>query len=246
MTDYNVEFAETFAVNTFDASKDTSLRLSSQMKMQQDIGEHQLTYFDLDYTALRNRGYAFVVVSTNAVIHSRPLLHETCKMVTWNRGAKRVKFYRCYNWYDAAGACVIEACSSFALVDFKTHKPVRSDVLSSEMASYFDRVNAAGTPKRILLPETMTLSGQKHIFYSLIDYNGHLNNTCYADFITDFMPGGMDGKRIVRYGVDYVREARENDNLRVYTAQQGNTVYFKGEHDRGECFRCYCVFEKDV
>lgn len=234
-------------VTSFDADESSFLRPSSLLKLQQEIGELHLSAGGLSYGEMSRIGAVFVVTRLSAKIHRPPVFGEQIGMTTWSNGVKGVQYNRCYQTCDLAGNVLIDSTGWFVLVDTKEHKPIRpkNAPIAGTLRFSPGRENGCPPPEKVKLPESMELSGERVLRYSDMDYNGHLNNTVYADLLCDFMPGGMKGKRISGFTIQFVGEAYEGDTLSIETFRSGQTVWFSGRHPRGMCFEAVCdVTEK--
>jgi acyl-ACP thioesterase len=55
---------------------------------------------------------------------------------------------------------------------------------------------------------------QKQVTYSLLDQNGHMNNTRYMDWVDDLLPSGFHkDHRVQEFTLCYMNEAREGDEI---------------------------------
>ena len=235
-------FPYSFNICTYDASLGNKLRHNCILKYQQQAGEEHLKYFNLDYNTMAKDDMAFIVTNTSICINRMPINDEIITLKTWNRGAKGAKFYRSYNWYSEDGELLIEGSTAFILMQLSTRKILRPDVFKSDMPYDFDEQNSALTPKKIKLPDenTMTLCGERKIKFSEIDANGHLNNSFYTDFVTDYID--MSNKEIKKISIDFNGEAMQGDNIKIYSTEQNGVTYYYGEHTRGNCFKASCEY----
>ncbi|MBQ2677077.1 MAG: hypothetical protein IJF54_06745 [Clostridia bacterium] len=242
--DVSKEYNYFFEVSSFDAGYNRFIKPSSQLKFQQQSGEDHLKCFGLPYSVMYDKGMVFVATGSHSVIHRTPLLGEKLKIVTWHRGNKGVRFYRYYNWVDEKGDVIIESCGVFALVNPKTHSLLRPSVFEADgLPDNPDRFNVCGEPVRIKFPKTDNVTTHsRKVRYSDLDYNGHINNTVYADIVADHIPH-ITHKRITSMGIDFLKEALPEDVLEISTAVVDDKVYVKGTHSRGDCFCAVCTME---
>ena len=199
-------------VTSFDAGRDRLLRPSSLLRFQQEAGERHLGEAGLTYQEFYRRGMIFVLTRLNVEIHRLPAMGEEVSLLTWHRDGKGAQLYRCYQLFEQFG-----------------------------IGSQPDRRNGCPDPGRLRPPEGLTDAGERRVFWSDTDYNGHLNNTVYADILCDFVPDGMDGREIAGFSIAYEKEALEGESLSIRTAalpeENGcSTVWMTGEHGRGRCF----------
>lgn len=174
-------------IASYDVGQDRLLRLSNQLKLQQEVGERHLSGVGLDFQALYERGMVFVLTKTNSVIHRAPRLSEDVRLRTWHRSNKGAQFFRCYQFLDAEENPLIESVTAFALVDAKEHKLLRPSVFEQlGVGQQPDRFNGCPDPGKLRLPDALVPQGQRQIRWSDTDVNGHLNNTNYADILWRF------------------------------------------------------------
>lgn len=230
-------------IATYDVDKERRLKLSSQMKLQQEIGEMHLQQCGLPYGVLFDKGMVWVLTRSRAVIYRQPTLESHVYITTWEKGSRGAQFFRCYRFTDESGEVLIDACSGFALVDSHTHAPMRPkafhDICDVENNA---KETTCPRPEKLRLPDVMKPVGVRTVRYSDIDYNGHLNNTVYADLLCDFVPGGMHGRTLREFGLQYCSEAVEGDDITISAGEVDGTIYISGDHGRGRCFDGFLRF----
>lgn len=216
-------------VSSFDVGLDRRLKLSCQLKLQQEVGELQLDTGGLGYEKLYSLGLIFVLTHLNTVIYRAPVFGEDIRLLTWNRGARGAQYYRCYRFLDGADQTLIDSMTAFALVDAATHKLLRpSEFNRFGVKEFADRPTTCPVPGHLKLPGKLQPAGERTIRWSDIDYNGHLNNSVYADIACDALPGGMRHKRITGMSVSFVHEALEGDRMRLESAAMPSDHGFEG------------------
>ena len=92
-------------------------------------------------------------------------------------------------------------------------------------------------PCRINLRDvTLSLCGEREVYYADCDGNGHMNNTVYPDMLFSFTPEAKQktGGRVVSLNVSFVSEAPLCDVLKVYTAQSDGARYFRTVRSDGK------------
>lgn len=239
------EYNWKFKISSFDVGLDRRLKLSCQLKLQQEVGELQLDKGGLGYEKLYSLGYIFVLTHLNTVVYRAPVFSETVQLVTWSLGAKGAQYYRCYQFLDSAGNTLIDSMTAFALVDAAEHKLLRpSEFKRFGVKEFPERRNTCPVPGRLKLPETMESAGIRTIRWSDIDYNGHLNNSVYADIACDALPGGMQNKRITGLSISFLHEALEGDRMTLKSAttqsEKGYEGWVSGNMENQHCFNA-CI-----
>lgn len=233
-------------ITTYDAGADRRLRPSNQLQLQQEVGERHLALGGLTWEELYRNGLVFVLTKTSSVIHRAPQMDEEVWIRTWHRDTKGAQFYRCYQFLDREERPLIESVTAFALVDPVEHKLLRPSVFDRfGLTLQPERKNGCPDPGKIRLPQDLEPAGNRTVYWSDTDYNGHLNNSKYADLMCDFLPGGMQGKRVTGFSISFLKEAREGSRLQLFAAQEPGLVTVCADHEEGRCFEAQLRYEPD-
>ncbi|HHW45649.1 MAG TPA: hypothetical protein GXX17_01900 [Clostridiales bacterium] len=239
-------YSDRMIIRSYDIDQSRQLRLSSLLKIQQEIGELHLRAIGLPHDFMVDElGLAFVFTRLNSVIYRRPRMGEEVKASTWCPGVRGLTFYRCYRLEDKEGNILIDSMASVVTVDAKEHKIKRPESIPcfSEFEYRPDIASTCQKPEKIKLPDTFDAEFTRQVMYSDTDFNMHLNNTVYADIICDYMPGGMAGKEIGFFSLSFISEAREGQVLKILAAKRDEGAYFAGECEGRRCFEAFCRFK---
>jgi medium-chain acyl-[acyl-carrier-protein] hydrolase len=177
--------------------------------MQEAAGEH-CKLLNVDKPNLGNLFWA--ITRTRVQVTRLPQLGETVTLKTWPMPTTRVAYPRSVVAYDAQGSEVFRAISLWVLVDEQT----RAMVLPGRSGITVDGTltgTELAVPHAIAARE-MLQTCQKQVTYSLLDQNGHMNNTRYMDWVDDLLPGGFHkDHRVQEFTLCYMNEAREGDEI---------------------------------
>jgi acyl-ACP thioesterase len=240
-------FTMPYKIASYDADRSRQLRQSAQLRIQQEIGELHLKAAGCSYTRLFDEyGFFFALTRSTTVICRAPAFGEDVEVRTWSAGVRGVQFIRGYEFIGNGGEILLQSAGAFAALDVKSHRLMRPDaVLPMINLETFERETLCGDPGKIKALENMEIVGNYKVRYSDTDYNGHLNNTVYADFIVDYMPGGAAGRILTGYSLQFRAEAVEGDELTFRGAVQDGVFYLEGAHERGICFSASAAFEAE-
>ncbi len=225
------EYTMPLTVASYDVGADDRLRLSAVLRYQQEAGERHLAPGGMGWNALMEHGIAFVTSRWRAYIHRLPLMGESVTLTTWHRERKGPRFFRCYEWRDADGQLLIEGVMQFALVSVTDHRLLRGtefDVFG--VADQPHRTVSCGDPSRWTLP-SLTAVDTYVVRRSDIDRNGHLNNTRYADLLTDVLPTDA----VAAIELQFVGESRLGDAITLAVGGE-DALYVSGSTARGVAF----------
>ena len=233
-------------VASYDVDVQDRIRLSAVLRYQQEAAERHLGPAGLGWRELGAAGIAFVTSRWHTVIHRLPLLEEKVTLTTWHRERKGPRFFRCYEWRDEKGELLIEGVMQFALVSVTDHRLLRGDEFM-RLAPLPDAPRGVdcADPGRFPTDE-LTPAGAYRVRWSDLDRNGHMNNTHYADFLCDFVSGGMDGREPMDVQLHFAGECRLGDDLTMFASRTENAACVVGETGRGRAFAAQVLFRDGV
>lgn len=227
----------TIKIDSYMVGPEWTLRPAYQLKLQQEVGERHFATGGLGYETLMQEGLVFVLTRLQTAILRAPRLNETVRLQTWHRQSVGAQFFRCYRFLSEQGDPLIESVSAFTLVDPVEHKLLRPTAFDRfDVVGQSHTVTHCADPARLRLPADMPLVGTHTIRRSEIDFNGHLNNTEYAELLCDYAPGGMNGRCVTGFSIGYRRESREGQALHLFACDDGAAVWMRGDRDDGACF----------
>ena len=228
-------WSESFPLATYDVGPGRTLHLSRLLFLVQETSERHLRYFNIGYESLWEAGIAFLTAKTWVKIERMPLLHETVRIETRPCGVKGAQFIRAFDLFVGEELCAQVVQNSVA-VDPVSHKIHHPRVFENVAFDASCGGEAPMFPQRIKTGELPVL-GTREIRYSDLDYNGHLSNALYVDFLTDFVP---DCPKITEFQINYVNECRLGDQIVVHGGKDetGRWLVY-GEHTRGRAFEAY-------
>ena len=231
---------EAFEVKTFDCTPRKELSATALLRWSAELADLHLGFFDLSYEQLNTMGMVFLLTAVEMRIDRMPSMREKGTVATWHRGTDRVRFLRDTELCDEKGDRLAACSCEWVLVDPENHKLKRPSCLPElDRVPMLDRPVLGPVPP-IRLPAAMDPAGERRVGYADLDYNGHLNNTKYADIVSDWIPGGMGDGYFTRLRIDFQGEAKLGDVLSIATAEEGKRKYIRAFHTRGKCFTAEC------
>ena len=153
-------------------------------------------------------------------------------------------FPRYYRIEDKKGNALVEASALWALMDEKTRRVVFPEL-------YGVKIRGVHTGKEIPLPLAPKMpanaeTGTFTVPYSMIDLNGHMNNTRYFDLAEDRMPGAFRNRALIGVQTEYAREAKEGETLLLKSEATPDAYLLSGEQNGAKLFRLALTYEKET
>ncbi len=181
--------------------------------MAQEAAGAHCELLNVDRSHLGNLFWA--ITRTRVQVTRLPRLGQTVTVKTWPMPTTRVAYPRSVVAYDANGQELFRSISLWVLMDENTRSmvlPGRSGVL----------VDGTLTGLEIAVPHAiaarpMANTCRKQVTYSLLDQNGHMNNTRYMDWLDDLLPSGFHkDHKVQEFTLCYMSEAREGDRVDLH------------------------------
>lgn len=215
------------------------LKLSTLFGYFQDIASLAAGELGLGIEVLEKEyGVAWVLTRVRLEITRMPLWDEEITVETWPLPPSKIDFDRDYLVKDANGQVIIKAVSKWVIMDIHERKLKRTTTISTQYPE--DRTERAIEGKLPKLKDYGQLEPVYHkvIGYSDIDFNGHLNNSKYVDFIMDCFP--VDSHKnytIESIDLQFNQEAFPGETIVLFndTSQvEENNIYIEGRKQEGE------------
>lgn len=172
---------------------------------------------------------AWMLSSWHIVIHQYPRLGDRLKVKTWPSGIKGIYGYRNFVLEDEHEMPVVEADSTWFLLDLETGMPRR--VTDKDLEPYGadgPRIAMPPVSKKIVVPEHGEVLPPVPVTLRQIDSNHHVNNVEYVEMALAASGGEP---RITQLRVDYKKAAVFGDLIypRVTSADDSVTVVLANE-----------------
>jgi len=205
-------------------------KLSSMFGMFQDIAAFHAANLGASVTRLHDDlNVAWILMRIRAEVDRYPMLRQDVTVETWPQ-APRAMYERDYVIRDENGEALVRAGSVWIIMDLNTRE-IRRD----RLFDYFgidlkkDRALEKGVA-RLKPVDGASLVRETEIKYSDVDYNGHLNNAKYVDYITDsYTFEEHRAREIKAIEVHYINEVRPGGGVKIYRKTlDGGADYIDG------------------
>lgn len=227
------------AVNCFDVDRYDRLKISALMKLHQEIGERHVTEFGTSSAFLRDKlGVAFIFTKLKIKIHRLPKTADNIKVLTWCSELKGIRFYRNYIVMSENNELLTETKAEVVIMNRSDRRLVRPKEVEG-FGNYlynYDLVNGCEKPSKVDFPEAFNTSFKRQIRFSDIDFNGHVNNTVYADICFDCLDGETLKKTPKSVEINFVNEIMPDEELCVSFSSNEQTKLFSGSVSDRHCF----------
>ena len=219
------------SITSFEVDMFDRIKLSALMKRHQEIGEMHLNEFGTTSEQMRReQNLSFIFTKVNILVHRLPKSGENVVIRTWCSALKGVRFTRNYVVFDEKGQILTETKAEVTVLDLATRKIVRpTEINGFSDFLYNDQLeNNAEYPAKIKMSGENAAVHTRPVRFSDIDYNGHVNNTVYADMALDCLSVETLKAAIKSFEINFVNEVLPDETLEIsVTADDG--YVFQGE-----------------
>ena len=222
--------SETFKLRTAHCDVFRKLRLSELFTRFQEIAIADTEEHGMGRDKTLDRGLLWVVTGYRVDINRLPEYDETVTLETWAGKTMHIFFPRYFRMKDAAGNVILQASSFWVLIDAATRKvifPEEAGVFMNEVK--VENCPPIPRPPRIgETPEEMPFT----VTYSVLDLNGHMNNTRYFDVVQDAIYPLKHAETPKTVLIEFKNEAKPGESFMIRYGEKEGTVSVTGEADR--------------
>ena len=214
-------------------------KLSSVFGNTQEIANYDSFRYHCDWITLRDRYDAcFVLTRMKVKMYLYPGSSDAVFMSTWPGAKPRVIWNRYFTFHTEDGELIGEASSQWVLLNRTSRTVMRPSSFDIRMPD----TGAIPIPFALdrgafdFTPEKTT---ERMPVYSDIDYNGHVNNARYIEWILDlFPPEQFYRYQIAELDIKYEQEIRWGQKvfLDFLFRKEDNIFFVKGRGEDGETF----------
>lgn len=201
-----------FEIEGIHADSSCRMKPSTLLYLIQEVAGRHSTEMALSWEALAKRDLFWAVTRNHTQITRLPTIGEKITVETWPMPTTRVAYPRSVIAYGQDGKECFRSVSLWVLMDRSTRGmvlPGKSGVAVNGLI----RGDELKTPSS-LIPRPLANATTRHVHYSLLDRNLHMNNTRYLDWVSDLLPLEFHQRHTPReFTVCYLSEAREGQDI---------------------------------
>ena len=211
------KFSKSYDVLYYDSDINRNLKMVSLMKIFGDISalhEEALTSEGVKY--LKDRGLSWIISSYLIDIKKPIKYRNSIKVETYLEGVKKFYASRVYKVYNEDLELIAEGKIIFLLIDLEKRKAVR---IPKEYCELINMVDGGEVElKSIKIDKIVREDLESNILVRRndIDYNKHVNNTKYLEWIIEATPECiLDEYSLIQSKIKYEKEVRFGNKVKV-------------------------------
>lgn len=218
-------------------------RLSNLLKIIQEIGARDIAARGFGKDKIFDQGMRWVISRIATKVNRLPAYDEEIEVVTFPEPPKWFFLPRFTSVLDKDGNVLLECETIWAVIDFKTRKPVLPSSINLNIEYKDECEKTLGVDSKIVPLET-TNSLNRKILFTDCDINQHMNNTVYVEWACDLLGGEyLNSKKLVDWRMAYHTEAKEGETLTMNYALKDDVLYVIGQVEERKVYEVWLKFE---
>lgn len=212
---------ESFKVRTWDVDRSDRITIAAIYNYCQEVAGNHATLLGVGTAYMQANGIVWILARMSALLDRRPASGSELVVRTWPRGTDRLFAMRDYELADTAGAVLGRGRSAWMVVDAASFRPRRPEAVAQGLPTNEGRDSLADGALPIKAPEGLALAARREVAYSDIDYNNHMNNARYAQWVQDAIdPEALAGSGRMRLDINYLAEMKPGSAAGLWVAGQ--------------------------
>jgi acyl-ACP thioesterase len=161
----------------------------------------------------------WVLSRISVLMEQRPRQLEPITVRTWPRGWERLFAIRDFDILDSAGSVLVRGRSAWLILDIEKRRPLRPQGVMEKLPLNEGKDSLPGGASGLETGDGLVKTGERRAAYSDIDYNGHVNNARYVQWIQDIAePALLEQAHSIRLDINYLREVKIGETVEFFTA----------------------------
>ena len=207
---------EKLTILSGDIDQFLELTVPAYFMMMQTIATNDAENNGIGKSETLDKGLSWVISRIEVDFVSHPKYTEEVEMQTYPGDDLKVIFPRYFSILDKSGNTMVKSSSIWAVLNRETREPVANPFNKSLPAEHYE--GEQPLPRKVKIPDDISLVEARKVRYSDIDLNGHLNNTKYMDYILDVHDTNFYKKnRIKHLLINYAHEVMDNQVIDLYS-----------------------------
>lgn len=219
MKHFNQLSTKSYFINRFG-----QLSVSFMFYQMQEIAWEHANVLGFGYNHLKEKNQFWVLSRILIKIKRFPLWAENFTLETWSRGTQGFFGLRDFNFVGENGEILIQATSSWIILDMNTKRIVRIQEVDSFPRN--DEQVFSSDAGKVDAPEDDTVLDFSPVLFNEIDINQHFNTGRYIERIIDSYDFDFHEKHeLNELEINFLKEGMPDDRLGVKKQIKDNGIH---------------------
>ena len=219
-------YRKTYQITTNMLDCHDCLKMSTLLDVAQEVAGDHAEELGCGFETMIKQDLIWVIVRNYVEIIKKPINFKEIEVVTYPLKPRFVEFNRETEFYHD-GELFAVSRSTWMLINIKDFSVKAPDFFKGfdDDLGYFKR-----RIRKLPVIEKSQLQKVKEaeVLYSMLDHNGHMNNTKYVDFYLDTFRPEFSVKTLQ---IEYIKQSFLDDKLSLYIKENEGKRYLSGYKD---------------
>ncbi|MDR0324153.1 MAG: acyl-ACP thioesterase [Treponema sp.] len=223
---------ETLPVRFGAIDRSDKLTLGAMFQFFQEAAISHAENLGVGREEMTRTGQAWILSRMSVLAERRPEYCETITVRSWPKGSEKLFAIRNYDIRDKENIPVVSARSAWLIVDMEKRRPLRpqsvidmiplnegQDIFLPEMQDAESKEQKTQSLTSLAERNNLQKVMERKALYTDIDYNGHVNNVRYIQWIEDALePHLLENAGKIRFDINYLNEILAGESVEILSA----------------------------
>ena len=212
----NSIWKEKFTIHVYDVDCFGRAKPFNLFSFLLNCAWRHVSFSDYSFENLDKINQFWVLSKILIVFNKYPMWNDEIIIETYGNGTDRFYAFRDFNIYSSDGTKIIQAASSWLLLDKTSYRPQRMDKLSETFPMEIGIKTLDIELLKLQEPLKQDLTSEFMVHFSDIDVNRHVNSSRYMQWLYDSYPANVLEEKIIEsFEINYFAEAKLGDLITI-------------------------------
>ena len=219
----NKIFSKTYSLTTNSYDVNDNMTMPAILDLIQDCAGLHAEKLGVGYHDFVEKNFAWILMRTKVEL-TRPITENQIVVRTWQSNEGRVDFNRDLVLETINGEVLGYAVTKWCVIDYLSRRIIPSSKLGTNNTFY----QLQNLDPFLKIADSVTTNNHNifKVLPLMMDHNGHMNNTKYAEMIMNSLPLGIN---IEKFEINYIHEAVYGDIIDLYWQNENLEYLFEGK-----------------
>ena len=219
-------YIKTYQITTNMLDCHDCLKMSTLLDVAQEVAGDHAEELGCGFETMIKQDLIWVIVRNYVEIIKKPINFKEIEVVTYPLKPRFVEFNRETEFYHD-GELFAVSRSTWMVInikDFSVKAPGFFKDFDDDLGYFKRRIRKLPVIEKSQLQKVKEVE----VLYSMLDHNGHMNNTKYVDFYLDTFRPEFSVKTLQ---IEYIKQSFLDDKLSLYIKENEGKRYLSGYKD---------------
>ena len=210
---------ETLPVRFGAIDRSDTLTLDSVFQFFQEAAICHAENLGVGREDMARTGQVWILSRISVQVDRRPNYREVITVRSWPRGWEKLFAIRDYDIRGKDGVPAVSARSGWIILDIEKRRPLRPQSVMDSLPKNEGADALTWGPIGLEERGNLQKTGERKALYTDVDYNGHVNNVSYIQWIEDALdPQLLEKAKRMRFDINYLNEILSGETIEILSA----------------------------